>query len=106
MMQMYINDTLIPKMLEVMPNDTTKDKPQEKHGLTTLCQDTVGEWLIKLGFKYNYSVKNYYVDSHEKKDTIWYRWNFIDQYLLLEKCMFRWIQITADEPEQYEGYEK
>ena len=73
MMHIYINDTLIHKMSEGMWNDTTKDKLLEKYGLTTICQDTVGEWLIKLGFKYNYSVKSYYVDIHEKKDTIWYR---------------------------------
>ena len=42
---------------------------------------------------------------HEKKDKICYRWNFIDRYLLLERCMFRWIQIIDEEAEQYKGCE-
>ena len=62
-----------------------------------ICQETVGEWLIKIGFKYNYDVNNDYVGGHGKKDIIWYRWKFIDLYLLLEMCMFRCIQVTAEE---------
>ena len=86
---MYIYDTLIPKMLKVMANGTTKAKILENYGLTTLCQDTLGEWLIKIAFKYNYAINSYYVDGHENKDTIRYIWKFIDRYLLLERCMFR-----------------
>ena len=33
--------------------------------------------LIKLGFKYDYDVKNYYMGGHEKKGAIWYIWNII-----------------------------
>ena len=54
-----------------MSNGTTKANILENYGLTTLCQDTVGEWLIKLGFKYYYAVKNYYVLGHEENDMIW-----------------------------------
>ena len=46
------------------------------------------------------------MDGHEKKDMIWYRWKFIDCYLIIERCIFRWIQTAADESEQYKGYEK
>ena len=56
-----------------MPNNTTKDKLFEKYFLTTLCQETLREWLIRIGFKYEYAVNNYYVGSHEKKDMIWHR---------------------------------
>ena len=55
---MYIHETLIPKMSEVMDNGKTKSKLLKNSSLTTLCQDTVGEWIIKIGFKYNYSVNN------------------------------------------------
>ena len=82
-MHMYIHDTLIPKMLEGMLNGTTKDKILENYGITTLYQDSLVEWLIKLGFEYDCSVKNYYVGDHEKKDSIWYRWKFVDSYILL-----------------------
>ena len=40
-------------MLEVMLNGTTKAKLLENYGLTLLFQETVVEWLIKLGFKYD-----------------------------------------------------
>ena len=50
-MHMYIHDTFIPKMLEGISNSTTRAKILENYGVTTICQDTVGEWLIKIGFK-------------------------------------------------------
>ena len=87
-------------MLEGTNNGKNKAKILESYGFTTLYQDTVGEWPIKIGFKYDYAVKNYYVDVHEKKYIIWYRWNFIDHYLLMEWCMFRWIHMTAGDSEQ------
>ena len=61
MMHMYISVTLIPIVLEGMSNGTTKAKLLENYGLTTLCQEIIGEWLIKLGFKYDYAVNNYYM---------------------------------------------
>ena len=73
MMHMYINYTLIPKMLEVISNGTTEAKLFENYGLTKLLQDTVVERIVNLGIKYDCIVKNYFVDIYEKKDTIWYR---------------------------------
>ena len=43
----------------------------------TLCQDTLGEWIIKLGSKNDYDVKNYYMDGHENNDGIRYIWNLL-----------------------------
>ena len=83
MMHMYIHYTVIPKMLEVMANGKTKSKLLKKYSVTKICQDTIEDWIIKLGFTYNYDVKNYYVAGYEKKDMIWYRWKSIDCYLLL-----------------------
>ena len=61
---MYIYDTFIANMLEVIPNGATKDKLLESYSITTLFQDTVGERLIKLVFKYDCAVKKYYVGSY------------------------------------------
>ena len=69
-----------------------------------LYQETIVEWLMKLGFKYDYAVNKYYVVGHEMKDTIWYKWKFIDIYLLLERCIFRWIHRTAGESDHCKGY--
>ena len=56
----------------------------ENCGIAALCQETVGEWITKLGFKYDYDVNNDYVGGHEKKDAVWYEWKYIDFCLLLE----------------------
>ena len=106
MMRLYIHDILIPKMLEGISNGTTKAKLLENYALTMLYQETIVEWLMKLGFKYDYAVNKYYVVGHEMKDTIWYKWKFIDIYLLLERCIFRWIQMTPEESENYKGYKR
>ena len=87
-------------------NGKTKAKLLETYGLTNLFHDTVGDWLINLGFKYDCSVKNYYMDGHENKDIILYRWKFTDRYLLLERRMFRCIQMKYGGSENYEGCEK
>ena len=42
-----------------MWNSRTKAKIFEAYSLTTLYQETVGYWLIKLGFQYYYVVNNY-----------------------------------------------
>ena len=76
---------------------TTKAKILETYGLTLLCQETVGEWLIKLGFKYDCDVNNNYVGGNQRKDVVWYRWNFIYFCLLIEHYVFRWIQIRAED---------
>ena len=73
MMHKYLHDTCVPKMLELMSNGTTKAKLLVIYGLIILFQETLGEWIINVSFKYYYSVNNYYVYFHEKKDTIWYK---------------------------------
>ena len=60
MMHMYIRDNLIIIILEGMQNGITKAELLENYCITTLCQETVGEWWINLGFKYDYAVNNYY----------------------------------------------
>ena len=99
-MHMYTHETFVPKMLKAMSNGAPKAKLLEDYGLTMLCQDTVGECLIKLEFKYDYSVKNYHMGGYEKKYTILYIRNFIDLCILLEWCMFRWIHMTVEDSEQ------
>ena len=58
MMHIYIHDTLIPNMLEGISNGKTKDDILEKYGLNNLCEDTIREWITKLGFKYYYATNN------------------------------------------------
>ena len=60
----YIHETLIPNMSKGMSNGKTKAQILENYGLSILCQETVGEWLINIGFKYEYSVNSYYLGGH------------------------------------------
>jgi hypothetical protein len=68
----------------------------------------VYRWLIKLGFGYETRRKGYYVDGHEKPDTIQYRKQFVTRYLQYEHCAHRWVQITNQEAVELEqkGYIK
>ena len=81
-------------------NGTTKANLLKNYGLAALCQYTVGEWIIKLGFKYNDAVNKNYVGGHKNKDAVWYRLNFIHFYLLLRRCIFRCIQTTTEDSGQ------
>ena len=56
--------------------------------------------MLLLGFRYETRRKGYYVDGHEKKATVEYRWDFCERYLLLERQMFRWIQVSLEEAEK------
>ena len=57
-MHVYNHNTLIPKVLEIILNGTTKSQLLENYGFAKLRKYTVGEWLINIGFKYDYVAKN------------------------------------------------
>ena len=54
-------------MVEEIFNGKTKAKLLENYYITRLCKDTVGEWLINIGFKYDYDINNYYVGDNERR---------------------------------------
>jgi hypothetical protein len=57
-----------------------------------------------LGFHHKTWWKGYYVDGHEKKATIEYRWDFWERYLSLEKQIFPWrIQMPVKEAERLQA---
>ena len=63
--------------------------------------------MLKLGFRYETRRKGYYVDGHERKATVQYRWDFYNRYLLLERRMFRWIQaVSLEEAERLQALGK
>ena len=63
------------------------------YGLTKLCPGMVYRWLKLLGFNYEAECKGYYVDGHEKPDTVTYQKDFVKKYLMEEVQLFCWIQI-------------
>jgi hypothetical protein len=110
MMHGYLHETVIKSLVleeyaEKNNNTKLSDKEYEveakkflaSYGLTCVCFTTVYRWMLKIGFKHETRRKGYYVDGHEKKGTIEYRWAFCDRYLALERRMHRWIQVPLKE---------
>ena len=58
--------------------------------------------MASFGFKFSLSKKTYYVDGHEKPETVAYRKQYVHQYIQDEICCFRWIQLSTDEIEEIE----
>ena len=119
----YIHETIIPAMVrfkrasninlektlsdyisEINNDVTTEEKADiiKEYGLT-ICLDTVHRWMGKMGFRYELRKKSYYVDNHEKTDTVEYRWKYVQRYLSNERRAYRWLQIPASEVVLNEG---
>ena len=110
MMSEYIHHVVLPQMIENEVKESNRELDQEnarekilkQYGLTKICLSTVYKWIKKLGFNYEPRKKGYYVDGHEKEETVSYRWRYIERYLQYEQRMFRWIQITEEEAKHLE----
>jgi len=110
----YLHNTVIPEMVKKEMNERNcnnlpgldesicKQIILQRYGLTKLCSGTVYRWLRLLGFNYEAQRKGYYVDGHEKPDTVTYRKDFVKKYLMEEVQTFRWIQIEQEEAERLE----
>jgi hypothetical protein len=108
LMSEYIHNTVIPIMVQerfvVKPEDeqyeATVQGMYREYGLKKICPSTIYKWLKLLGFRYEPRRKGYYVDGHEKPETISYRNKYVQRYLQYERRMYRWIQISAEESEK------
>ena len=58
--------------------------------------------MILFGFKYSAAKKTYYVDGHEKPETVAHRKLYVSQYVKNEVRCFRWIQLNIEEIEKIE----
>jgi hypothetical protein len=67
-----------------------------------LTLGTVYHWLDHLGFKYEARKKGYYLDNHEKPETVVYCRHFIKCYLEYENRMFCWIQLPLEQVKEME----
>lgn len=103
----FIHDKVLPPLL-AQANKSIEPKPNHRaitkedfligYGLKNLCKSTVNNWMLQLGFKYKEHTKSYYVDGHEKADTIMYRKQYICRYFKeYEPRMFRWVHLTKKE---------
>jgi hypothetical protein len=106
-MSNYLLTVALPELLrqrqqELDDDDFDMADLLRENRLTKLTLGTVYRWLDRLGFKYEARKKSYYVDNHEKPDTVAYRRHFIKRYLEYENRMFRWVQLSLEEVEEME----
>jgi hypothetical protein len=118
MMHTYLHDMIIKSLVmerldgKEARSDRTSEYEFEKlqllkeYGLNCLSHTMTYRWMLLLGFRHETRRKGYYVDGHERKATIEYRWDFCEKYLSLEKKMFRWIQIPLEEAERLQALGK
>ncbi|KAI2513790.1 hypothetical protein MHU86_573 [Fragilaria crotonensis] len=118
-MHTYVLETLIPIMRarverglqeiescddddEVLPQRSanidelshdTKDFLQS-YGLSKVSMATVLRWMHSAGFRYKNRSKHYFVDGHEKPETLAYRPVFTKRYIAHEVQAYRWIQLS------------
>jgi hypothetical protein len=81
----YIHDVIIPAMVEERYLVTPVDERYEEtakgliagFGLKKIYPSTIYKWLKLLGFKYEPRRMGYYVDGHEKLETVNYRNKYV-----------------------------
>ena len=97
----FFHHTIIPELIKEEKEETgeelTKQEILKQYGLTKLCLGTIYKWMNSFGFKYSVAKKTYYVDGHEKPETVAYRKQYVTQYIQDELRCFRWIQLTSEE---------
>ncbi|KAI2512190.1 hypothetical protein MHU86_2277 [Fragilaria crotonensis] len=124
MMLEYVHSQLIPKLIvrrdfalfddngddvqeiagrreEITP--TTKDEFLQSYGLSTLSITTMARWMHACDFRFKKREKHYFVDGHERPETIAYRPVFTRKYLDDEVRAHRWLQMTLTESKELES---
>lgn len=83
---------------------TTKESFLQSYGLSTLLSITtiLARWIHACGFRFKKREKHFFVDGHERPETIAYRPIFTKKYLNDEIRAHRWIQITLIQSQEME----
>ena len=76
---------------------TNKASFLQSYGLSTISIATMARWMRACGFRYKKREKHYFVDGHERPETVAYRPVFTKKYLAYEVRAYRWIQVTLEE---------
>ena len=106
LMHEFVVDQLVPELLsrlkiEVDDGVTTTLTNEDivaflsSHGQTTLSITTISRWMHAVGFRYKKCEKHYFVDGHERPETIVFsRPIFTNKYISFELRIHRCIKIT------------
>lgn len=81
---------------------TTNEATLQSYDLSGLNISTMARWMHACGFRYKKREKHYFVDGHERPETIAYRPVFTMKYLECEIRTHRWLQITLVESNELE----
>ena len=97
--QEFIISKCLPQLVQTRKEETndnsiTIDTILKENGLKSITVRAVSGWMNILGFRYCERKKSYYCDSHEKPETVAYRYKFIDRYLEHELRCYCWIQLS------------
>ena len=79
----------------VMPS--TRTAFLQSYSLSTISIATIARWMHACGFRYKKREKHYFVDGHERPETLKYRPVFTKEYLGYEIRAHRWLQMTLEE---------
>jgi hypothetical protein len=93
------------RIVEVTPS-TLKDSFLQRHGLKTLGITTIARWMYAVGFRFKKREEHYFVDGHERPETLVYRPVFTRKYLANEVHAHQWIQMTLVESKRMESLEQ
>ncbi|CAN0529472.1 unnamed protein product [Ectocarpus sp. 12 AP-2014] len=58
-----------------------------------ISMSTAHSWMIKVGCKYERATKSFYTDTHEKKDVVEYRGDYIEMRRKLALRQALWVQV-------------
>ncbi|CAN0536152.1 unnamed protein product, partial [Ectocarpus sp. 12 AP-2014] len=67
-----------------------------------ISMSTAHSWMIKLGCKYERATKSFYTDTHEKKDVVEYRGEYIEMRGKLALRQALWVQVQRASLKQEE----
>ena len=101
----HIHEKVIPKLVEKVRNkqnnqDYNCEDLKKEFRVQKLTIQTVYNWMIRIGFKYQPRKKSYYVDTHESPENASYRVSFIKQNFEYELKSHCWISIPVSEAEE------
>ena len=85
------DELLTPPLLEL--SQETKSFLQS-YRLSKVSIATVVQWMHATGFRYKNRSKHYFVDGHEKAETLAYRPVFTKRYIAHEVHAHRWVQLS------------
>ena len=83
---------------EVVTLPTTRAAFLSSYGLSNISMaTTIARWMHACGFRYKKREKHYFVDGHERPETIAYRPVYTKKYLSYKIRAHRWLQVTLED---------